>query len=241
MYKQRITFLKKREPICFYALNILLKSSRCPFIKIEVSLDNLKILSLQSQFWSILKRARTFYSDNVHTFKDRLIVVLQHHWSAAFILCDLCCFVFFWDKSGFIGTLQNRESIFGSMESKHRYNVEFLSWNHLLKNAIESFRFLFKDTARLLSWAGEKKRWVTSKSLMLTWGRSGVSRILWISLVHSALSTSVSAENCEFKANFEEILPLARFHLIGALRSVEDEAKSLLPEQDIFIIVIFVL
>ena len=158
MYKQRITFfLKIREPICFYALNILLKSSRCPFIKIEVSLDNLKILSLQSQFWSILKRARTFYSDNVHTFKDRLIVVLQHHWSAAFILCDLCCFVFFWDKSGFIGTLQNRESIFGSMESKHRYNVEFLSWNHLLKNAIESFRFLFKDTARLLSWAGEKK------------------------------------------------------------------------------------
>lgn len=93
MYKQRITFfLKIREPICFYALNILLKSSRCPFIKIEVSLDNLKILSLQSQFWSILKRARTFYSDNVHTFKDRLIVVLQHHWSAAFILCDLCCF-----------------------------------------------------------------------------------------------------------------------------------------------------
>ena len=86
MYKQRLTFL------CFYALNILLKSSRCPFIKIEVSLDNLKILSLQSQFWSILKRARTFYSDNVHTFKDRLIVVLQHHWSAAFILCDLCCF-----------------------------------------------------------------------------------------------------------------------------------------------------
>ena len=157
MYKQRFTFLLKiSEPICFYALNILLKSSRCPFIKIEVSLDNLKILSLQSQFWSILKRARTFYSDNVHTFKDRLIVVLQHYWSAAFILCDLCC-LYFWDKSGFIGTLQSWESIFGSMESKHRYNVQLSCWNHLLKNAIESFRFLFKDTARLLSWAGEKK------------------------------------------------------------------------------------
>ena len=53
----------------------------------------------------------------------------------------------------------------------------------------------------------EKKRYETSKSLLLTWGRSGVSRILWISLVHSALSTSVSAENCEFKDNFEKIPP----------------------------------
>ena len=56
-------------------------------------------------------------------------------------------------------------------------------------------------------------------------------------MVHSALSISVSAENCEVKANFDETLSMASFHLIGALRSVEDEAKSLLPDQTISIIV----
>ena len=36
----------------------------------------------------------------------------------------------------------------------------------------------------------------------------------------------------------KKFLPLARFHLIGALRSVEDEAKSLLPKEDIFCFII---
>ena len=63
------------------------------------------------------------------------------------------------------------------------------------------------------------------------------SESLWSTL----LFRPPSPQKTEFKANFEEIFPLARFHLIGALRSVEDEAKSLLPEQDMFIIVSFVL
>ena len=63
----------------------------------------------------------------------------------------------------------------------------------------------------------------------------GFSESLWSTL----LFRPQSPQKTEVKTNLEEILPLASFHLIGALRSVEDEAKSLLPEQNISIIVDF--
>ena len=59
------------------------------------------------------------------------------------------------------------------------YNLNY-SWIvcYLLKNAMDSWRFLLRDTARLLSW-----------------GTRGVLRILSMHSIQSPLSVSVSAEN----------------------------------------------